>query len=63
MKQIKANTLSAYKLLHEGSLVMAEMERNGICVDMTYVKRMRRKIQQRVDKLTDDMMADEIYKK
>jgi len=61
--KVEATTLDAYALLHEGSLVMAEMERNGICVDMKYVKRMRRKIQQRVDKLTNDMMADEIYKK
>ena len=60
--KVEATTLDAYKLLHDGSLVMAEMERNGICVDTDYVTKIRRKIQQRIEKLTDDMKQDDIYK-
>ena len=58
--KIEATTKDAYSLLHEGSLVMAEMEHNGICVDTDYVTKIRRKIQQRIEKLTDDMKQDKI---
>ena len=58
----KATTLDAYNLLHEGSLVMAEMERNGICVDTDYVKRTRTKIQKRVDYLTEKIKSSKEYK-
>ena len=61
--KIEATTKDAYSLLHEGSLVMAEMEHNGICVDTDYVTKIRRKIQQRIEKLTDDMKQDKIYKR
>lgn len=60
--KFKCTTLDAYNLLHEGSLVMAEMERNGICVDMDYVKKTKVEIQNRIDKLTDEIKQDEIYK-
>ena len=46
--KVKATTLDAYKLLHEGSLVMAEMERNGVHVDVDYVLKTQRKIQRRI---------------
>jgi DNA polymerase-1 len=42
---------------------MAEMERNGICVDVKYVDHIRRQIQRRVEKLTNEMKQDEIYRK
>lgn len=59
----KATTLDAYKLLHQGSLVMGEMERNGIRVDDKYVRHTRSKIKKRIDKLTDGLTSDKIYKR
>ena len=60
--KIKATTLDAYKLLHDGSLVMSEMEANGIHIDTNYVKRTQKKIQKRIDVLNERMKKDKIYK-
>ena len=60
--KIKATTLSAYNLLHQGSLVMAEMEANGIRVDIDYVKRTQKKIASRVEELSEQLKSDKIYK-
>lgn len=62
-KMIKPSTLEAYKLLHDGTLVMAEMERNGINVDVAYIKWMQRKTQKHIDRLTQKLKEDKIYKK
>jgi DNA polymerase-1 len=59
---IKATTQDAYQLLHEGSLVMAEMEANGIRVDVDYIKRTQRKMDVRINNLTERLKKDEIYK-
>jgi len=61
--KIKATTLDAYKLLHDGSLVMAEMERNGIHIDVAYVEKIQKDIQARVDYLTERLKSYKIYKK
>jgi len=61
--KIKATKLDAYKLLHDGSLVMAEMERNGIHIDVEYVKRTQKKIQKRIDHLTEELKQHKIYKR
>lgn len=58
-----ATTKDAYDLLHYGTLVMAEMERNGICIDVDYVTNAQRKIQQRIDKLSHHIQKDRVYKK
>jgi len=59
--KVKATTSDAYKLLHDGSLVMAEMERNGIHVDVDYIIRTQKKIQRRIDQLTGELQQDKIY--
>ena len=58
---IKTTTSDAYKLLHQGSLVMAEMEHNGICVDLEYVKSTQKKIRERVVFLTQKLKQDKIW--
>ncbi len=60
--KVKPTTLDAYNLLHEGSLVMAEMEANGIRVDVRYVKHTQERIQRRIDFLTNKLKKDKIYK-
>jgi len=59
--KIKATTLSAYNLLHQGSLVMAEMEANGIRVDIDYVKRTQKKIAHRIEEMSEQLKNDKIY--
>ena len=59
---IKATTQDAYELLHKGSLVMAEMEANGIRVDVDYIKRTQRKMDVRIKYLTERLQKDKIYK-
>ena len=61
--KVKATTLDAYKLLHQGTLVMAEMEHNGIRVDTKYVKHIKKKIQKRIEYLTNELKQDKIYKR
>jgi DNA polymerase-1 len=58
----KATTRDAYQLLQDGSMVMAEMEANGICVDVNYIKRTQAKIQKRVEHLTEQLKRDKIFK-
>lgn len=60
--KFKVTTLDAYNLLHEGSLVMTEMEANGIRVDVRYVKHIQQKIQKRIDYLTNRLKKDKIFK-
>jgi DNA polymerase I-like protein with 3'-5' exonuclease and polymerase domains len=57
-----ATTKDAYKLLHNGSLVMAEMERNGIHVDVDYVKYIQERIQHEVTRLTTRLEKDKVYR-
>jgi len=60
--KVKATTLDAYNLLHQGSLVMAEMELNGIRIDTKYIINIQKKIQKRIDDLTEELKQDKIYK-
>lgn len=60
--KIKATTLDAYNLLHYGTLVMAEMEQNGIRIDTKYIINIQKKIQKRIDQLTDELKQDKIFK-
>jgi DNA polymerase-1 len=41
---------------------MAEMERNGICIDVDYIKRTQDKIKRRVKQTTERLKQDKIYK-
>lgn len=59
---IKASTRDAYKLLHDGSLVMGEMEANGLCVDTKYITRTQQKIQERIAHLTEQLKQDKLFK-
>ena len=60
--KIQATTKDAYKLLHEGTLAMAELEANGIRVDMKYTKDIQKKITKQIKHLTEQIKSDEIYK-
>ena len=59
---IQATTKDAYKLLYEGTLVMAELEANGIRVDMKYTKQIQKKITKQIKHLTEQIKSDKIFK-
>jgi len=51
----------AYELLHRGSLVMAEMEHNGLRVDLQYIEQIQQQIKKRLDHLATDLGRDPIF--
>lgn len=57
MKQI-----NAYKLFHEGSLILAEAERQGIRVDVTYIKEQRKKLEKRITSYIKRLKQTTLYK-
>lgn len=57
---MKPITQRAYQLLHEGSLVFAEMERNGIHVDLEYCQSIQKHLTRQIDRLTKDLETSKI---
>lgn len=57
------NTTDAYNLLHQGTLVMAEMERNGICVDIDYLNKTLDETKEQISNLTKNLLESEIGRK
>ena len=51
MIKISPNTREAYQLLHEGAIALAQVERNGIRVDVGYCRSEKRKAERKVLKL------------
>ena len=58
MISIKPNMKAAYQLLHDGALVLAEIERTGIRIDCTYCERQGHALDRRIARLTERMMED-----
>lgn len=52
----------AYRLLHEGSLIMSRMEQNGIRVDTEYIRSSRERLDKQIKKLMEELKQDEVYK-
>lgn len=47
-------TSEAYSLLHEGSIALAEVESNGMRVDVGYIDRMMKKTRKRIDRIVNE---------
>lgn len=54
--------LSAYKLLHEGSLALAEIETNGIRIDLKYLKKITRKTEEKIKMLVEKLKKSSVVK-
>ena len=64
--QIVPNTKAAYQLFHEGALALAEIEQNGIMIDVDYCKRQDRLLDRKVkqlEKKLDDYKEIKLWKK
>ncbi len=59
---IRCSTPDAYNLFHQGSLVFAEIENNGIRIDVDYLDDAIEKIGQRITVLQGELQQDEVYK-
>jgi len=51
---------SGYRLLHEGTLTLAEIERNGIRINRKYLKKVMWKIRRTIAEETEKLKKDEI---
>jgi len=60
--KIKPTTLNAYKLLHEGSLALAEVESHGMRIDTERLDRTINKASERIEKLERKLKEDDIFK-
>lgn len=56
-------TKEAYKLFHEGTLALSEIESNGMRIDVEYLKRARIKCQKKIGKLAERLKDDRVYRK
>lgn len=58
---IKATRIEAMKLLMEGSKALAQVEANGIRVDMQYLLKAEKKVIGMIDDLEEELKKDEVY--
>lgn len=54
-------TKGAMKFLHQGAMVLSEIEHNGVRVNVDYLDRMTKETTDRVRQLEDEMRADKVY--
>lgn len=54
-----ATTKEAYQLFHEGALAFAEMEHNGICVDIPYLDKAITQAEADIHQLTEELRQDQ----
>jgi len=57
---VRATLKEAYKLFHDGSLALAEMEHNGIRIDTEYLDSISRETGERIASLSTKLKAHEI---
>ncbi len=57
----KPASAEAYRLLHEGTLALSNVEANGIRIDVGYLKSIRPKLQKKLQKLEDEIRRDPIW--
>ncbi len=62
MIQLNPNTAEAYKLTHEGTLALAEIERDGMRIDVDYCKKQKVHLTRRIDKLQEVVLNDKDVK-
>lgn len=58
---MKAATHEAYKLLHQGSLVLSHIEANGMRVDTEYLDLAIAKTEKRITRLRAELKEDKVY--
>lgn len=59
---MKYSSPDAYRLLHEGAIAFAEMERTGMPIDTDYIRRETKKTNRRIRILEDKLQRDPVWK-
>lgn len=59
---MKPTTLTAYRLMHEGTLTHARIERNGIRIDVDRLDRTIAETGRRIESLTERLKQDKVWK-
>lgn len=59
---MQCSMLDAYKLFHDGTLALSQVESNGIKIDVDYLKRMETEIDGTIRSYQDAMFQDPIYR-
>ena len=55
-------TSEAYDLLHQGAIVLAEVESNGMCIDVEYIERTIKRTTRRVNRMVETLQTSEVGK-
>lgn len=58
---MKANTIDAYRLFHNTSLVLADMEHQGICLDVAYCEKMVKHLERQNERLMDGIKKSKLW--
>lgn len=61
-KILNPRTKEAYKLIHDGILALAEIERNGMRVDVDYCIKQKDHLTRRIERLEQKILSDENVK-
>lgn len=59
---VKPASPEAFKLFHEGALALANVEANGIRVDIPYLNKALRKTERKIARIEERLREDRIYK-
>lgn len=59
---MKPASKAAFRLMHEGTLALADVESNGIRVDVDYLISERKRLDQKVEEIRERLEADDIFK-
>jgi DNA polymerase-1 len=59
---MKPATPEAYQLMHEGALALADVEANGIRIDVEYLKETKTKVSNRITGLQEQLKQDDVWK-
>ncbi len=58
---MKPITRKAYKLFHEGSLALSDIEENGLRIDVSYLIKAQNRIQKKIKRLTQSLRQDPVF--
>lgn len=56
-----ATELDAYQLMHEGTIALAQVEENGIRIDVDYLERTQIEVKEKISKIRSELKSHSIY--
>lgn len=59
---IYPESYQAYQLLHLGTLALARVERQGICIDMDYIVRKKQQLTNKIEYLEEEFRSTQFFK-